>query len=272
MKKIFKLIILAAVLVGAVVGLMFIIDPGKKEDSGPIVQSAEAKEWKEKINALCQDGKWSVQGYNSISTGIHTDWKTSQGELISKDEENTLRKYLYTASCNCLNKEVNQLFKQSTYPAGKLKSVEDMDSFLNSQSSEFGSDSNLSEASRIISEYHQLLGSLSFNGTAASYSHPLRAFNATSADAVQSRIKSLKYYSSHFSKNPSVRSKVDNLSSDRARAESDYYMNLEKAIENHYRSTRDLGVLLDDQIRFEQISTNDNAKTRLNSFVNNPDR
>ena len=115
------------------------------------------------------------------------------------------------------------------------------------------------------------MGSLSFSSS-ASYSHPLRSFNAISADAAQSRIKSLKYYNSHFSKNPTIKNQVSNLATNRAKAESDYYMNLEKAVENHYKTTKDLEVLLEDQIRFNQITTHTNAKSRLSSFVNNPER
>lgn len=271
MKKLIKLLLLAAVVVGAVVGLMYIIAPDKQDEPEPDFQSAEANEWKSKINALCSDGKWNVDGYNSITTGIHTDWKTSQGDIISKDEETALQKYLFTASCNYLYKQVDGLFKQSSYPSNKVTSCENMLSFLNSKLDEFGNNSNLTQASNILSEYHQLLGSLSFSGN-ASYSHPLRAFNAMSADAAKSRVKGLKYYGSHFSKNPSIKSQVENLASNRAKAESDYYSNLEKCVENHYKSTQDLGVLLDDQIKFDQISTNSSAKSRLNSFVNNPNR
>lgn len=271
MKKLIKLLILAAVLIGAVVGLMYIIAPSNGDEEAPDFTSAQAKEWKAQINKLCEKGKWNVNGYNAIETGIHTDRVTSEGELISLDEENALQKYLFTASCNTLNKHVNELFRQSSYPTASVKSSEDMLTFLNGKLETFGSNSNLSEASNILSEYHLLMGSLSFSGS-ASYSHPLRAFNAMSADAAQNRIKSLKFYNSHFSKNPTIKSMVNNLASNRAKAESDYYMNLEKAVENHYRSSQDLGVLLDDQIRFDQISTNSSAKTRLNSFVNNPDR
>lgn len=271
MKKLIKLLILAAVLIGAVIGLMYIIAPDNGGDEMPDVSSPNAKEWQEQINKLCEKGKWNAKGYNAIETGIHTDRVTSNGELISLDEENALQKYLFTASCNCLNKQVNELFKQTSYPVGNVKSSEDMLTFLNGKLENFGSNSNLTEASNIISEYHQLMGSLSFSGS-ASYSHPLRAFNAMSADAAQGRIKSLKYYSSHFSKNPTIKSQVSNLAANRAKAESDYYMNLEKAVENHYKSSQDLGVLLDDQIRFDQISTNSSAKSRLNSFVNNPNR
>ncbi len=271
MKKLIKLLILAAVLIGAVIGIMYIIAPDNGEDKGPQVSSPTANEWKEQINKLCEKGKWNAKGYTGIETGIHTDRVTSEGELISLDEENALQKYLFTASCSSLNKLVNELFKQSSYPAASVKSSEDMLVFLNGKLENFGSNSNLTEASNILSEYHQLMGSLSFSGS-ASYSHPLRAFNAMTADAAQNRIKSLKYYNTHFSKNPTIKNQVNNLASNRAKAESDYYMNLEKAVENHYKSSQDLGVLLDDQIRFEQISTNSNAKSRLNSFINNPNR
>lgn len=271
MKKLIKLLLLAVVLVGAVVGLMYIIAPSNGGNEVPDLTSAQANEWKEQIDKLCEKGNWNAKGYNAIETGIHTDRVTSNGELISLDEENALQKYLFTASCNSLNKQVSELFKQSSYPAASIKSSEDMLTFLNGKLGNFGSNSNLSEASNIVSEYHQLMGSLSFSGS-ASYSHPLRAFNAMSADAAQNRIKSLKYFNSHFSKNPTIKNQVSNLAANRAKAESDYYMNLEKAVENHYKSSQDLGVLLDDQIQFDQISTNSSAKSRLNSFVNNPNR
>lgn len=271
MKKLIKLLILAAVLIGAVIGLMYFIAPSSGNDEVPDFTSAQANEWKEQIDKLCKKGNWNAKGYNAIETGIHTDRVTSDGDLISLDEENALHKYLFTASCNSLNKQVNELFKQTSYSPAKVKSSEDMLTFLNGKLGNFGSNSNLTEASNILSEYHQLMGAMSFSSS-ASYSHPLRAFNAMSADAAQNRIKSLKYYNSHFSKNPSIKNQVSNLASNRAKAESDYYMNLEKAVENHYKSSQDLGVLLDDQIRFDQISSNSSAKSRLNSFVNNPNR
>ena len=271
MKKVIKLLTLAAVLIGAVIGLMYIIAPSNDDDKAPDFTSAQANEWKEQINNLCEKGNWNTKGYNAIETGIHTDRVTSDGDLISLDEENALQKYLFTASCNSLNKQVNELFKQSSYPAASVKAAEDMLTFLNGKLEDFGTNSNLTEASNILSEYHQLIGSLSFSSS-ANYSHPLRSFNAISADAAQTRIKSLKYYSSHFSKNSTIKNQVSNLASNRAKAEADYYMNLEKAVENHYKLSQDLGVLLDDQIRFDQISSNSTAKSRLNSFVNNPNR
>lgn len=273
MKKLIKLLILAAVLIGAVIGLMYIIAPSNGDEEAPDFTSAQANEWKEQINKLCEKGKWNANGYNAIETGIHTDRVTSEGELISLDEEDALQKYLFTASCNNLNKQVNELFKQSSYPAASVKSSEDMLTFLNGKLETFGSNSNLSEASNILSEYHLLMGSLSFSGS-ANYSHPLRAFNAMSADAAQNRIKSLKFYNSHFSKNPTIKSQVDNLASNRAKAESEYYDNLEKAIEKRSKSKQDINELLDDEIQFKQMAININpsAVKRLSNFVKNPDR
>lgn len=277
MKKLIKLILIAAVLVGAVVGLMLIIAPSNNEEEVPDFTSAQANEWKSQINDLCKDGKWSEAGFKKIETGIHTDRVTSHGDLISMDEEAALQKYLFTASCSYLNKLVDGLFKQTSYPANTVKSSEEMSTFLNTKLDSFGSNSNLTEASNLLSEYHQILGVLSFSGN-ASYSRPLKAFNAMPADVASDRVRSLKHYESHFSKNLSIKSKVDNLAYNRAEAESDYYMNLEKAVEHHYRSIADndtgnaLIVLLEDQSRFEEISTNQNAISRLDSFVKNPNR
>lgn len=273
MKKLIKLLILAAVLVGAVIGLMYIIAPSNGDDEVPNFTSAQANEWKEQINKLCEPGKWNAKGYNTIETGIHTDRVTSDGDLLSLDEENALQKYLFTASCNSLNKQVNELFQQSSYSAARVKSADDMFAFLNGKLKNFGSNSNLTEASNILSEYHQLPGYLSFS-SAASYTNPLRAFNAMSADAALNRIKSLKYYNSHFSKNPTIRNQVSNLASNRAKAETEYYDNLERAIERHSRSRQDISELLDDEIQFKQMANNINpsAVNRLSNFVKNPDR
>lgn len=271
MKKLIKLLLLAVVVVGVIVGLMYVIAPNKDKKAGPDVTSAEAKNWKEKIDALCKEGKWNSGGYNSIETGIHTDRVTSNGELISIDEENALQNYLFNSSCNYLFNSVDKLFKQSNYPANMINSAENMQNFLMSKRDKFGSNSNLTKASAIFSEYHRLMGLLSFSSN-ATYSQPLKEFKAVSAESAKSQIKKLQYYGSHFSKNTSIKSQVDNLESNRAKAESEYYVNLAKAVENHYKSTHDFDALLDDQIRFSKISTNSTATSRLNSFVNNPNR
>lgn len=271
MKKIIKLIILAAVLIGAVIGLMYVIAPDSGNTSGPTLTSAQANEWKAQINQLCEKGNWSREGYNAIESGVHTERVTSGGDLISMDEENALQNYLFTTSCNSLNEQVNELFRQSSYPASGIRSAEDMLAFLSGRLENFGTNSNLTEASALLSEYHQLMRSLSFS-SAASYSRPLRAFNVTSAEAMQNRIRSLKHYNSHFRNNPTIVSQVNNLGSNRAKAEYEYYDNLERAIERHSKSTQDLNELLDDEIQFRQISSNSSAVARLSNFVNNPDR
>lgn len=268
MKKVIKLILIAAVLVGAVIGLMYVIAPSNNDEGIPDVTSATAKEWKEKIQELCKEGNWTEDGFKKIESGIHTDRVTSQGELISMDEEAALQKYLFTASCSYLNKQVNNLFKQSNYPDKTIKSSEDMRDFLSTKLEKFGSNSNLTEASNILSEYRQLLGAITFNSN-ASYSRPLRAYNAISTEAARSRVNALKYYKSHFSNNPTIRSQVDNLAYNRSRAEADYYSNLERAIENHFKSLadKDVSILLTDQVRFDEISSNEDAKRRLESFI-----
>lgn len=272
MKKVISLILIALVVAGVVIGLVkWSGDMDGKKTEVPEFTSQEANEWKEKIDSLCMSGKWTEQGYKQIETGIHTDRVTSQGELISRDEENALNKYLFTSSCHFLNEELNKLFKGKSYSDTKIKASENMLSFLKSVSSNYSENSNLKEATEILSQYHQLISMLSFSSS-ATYSTPLKPFKGVSAETAKSRIKGMKYYSSLFSNNPEIKSKVDNLSSNRARAEAEYYMNLERAIQNQYKKTHDLTRLLDDQIDFNKISTNENAKNQLSSFVNNPNR
>ena len=79
----------------------------------------------------------------------------------------------------------------------------------------------------------------------------------------------MAYYKSHFSHNVEIKAKVDGLEAALRRAEREYYSNLEKCVERNYASTGDLATLLEDQMRFDEISTNDDAKERLNNFVTN---
>lgn len=270
MKKIIKLILLAAIVVGVVVALIQVIMPTSTVDPQPAFESEQAKDWKKQIDALCQDGKWNEAGYNKIETGIHSDRVTSKGELLSLDEENALQKYLFTASCEYIGKQVDNMFKQTRYDGAKINNAKKTVDFLAKKLDRFGANSNLSLASGILSEYSRLAGSFSFS-SAASYSRPLRRYSGGSVEAAKARIQGMKYYKSHFSKNPSIRSKVDNLASDRARAEQEYYMNLERAIEAHYRNysrTERLEDLLKDQDQFIDISTNSAATNKLKSFVN----
>lgn len=268
MKKYIYLLLLVAAIIGLVVVLTKGSGPDPNRPAVPDFQSADAKEWAQKIDALCQDGKWSPEGYSDLSNGIHTDWATSQGELISFDEESSLQNYLFAASCYALNTRIDKLFQQSSYPADQVKSAEDALAFLTGKIDAYGSNSNLTTAANILKEYKVLLGSLSF-ARSASYSRPLRAYNAPSADAARQAINALKYYSSHFSKNTSISQQVNNLAANRAQAESNYYSALERSIENHYRGSDDLAGLLNDQMQFDEICTNSSAKSKLNTYITN---
>lgn len=267
--KAIKLLLIAIVLVGAVIGLLY-INSGTDEIQEPEFTSEQANEWKEKINELCKDDNWSVSGYESIETGIRTDNAISDGELINEDEERTLLKYLFALSCSSLFENADVYFKQKTYSEKSIEKLEEASDFLSDAVDKFGTNSNLTKLSKILSEYVQLKRSLGFNSN-AKYSKPLKEFSAPSADALKSRIIGLEYYKSHFSNNTSINSRVNNLASDRNRAEQKYYENLELLVEKNYKTSGRIEELLDDQIRFNEISTNSTAIDKLTSFVNNPE-
>ena len=105
------------------------------------------------------------------------------------------------------------------------------------------------------------------NNVTASYSRPLRAYSGSSASGRKQRIVSMPYYKTHFSKNASIRSKVERMGNDLQQSEQAYYANLERCIEAHYRSSGDITILLEDQMRFNEISTNSSAKERLRQFI-----
>ena len=267
--KAIKLLLIAIILVGAVIGLLY-INSGTDQIQEPEFASEQANEWKEKINELCKDDNWSVSGYESIETGIHTDNVTSDGELINDDEERTLLKYLFALSCSSLFENADTHFKQKSYSENSIKKLEKANEFLSDAVDKFGTNSNQTELSKILSEYSKLKRSLGFSSN-AKYSKPLKEFSAPSADALKNSITGLKYYKSHFSNNTSINSKVNNLASDRNRAEQKYYENLELLVEKNYKSSGRIEELLDDQIRFNEISTNSTAIDKLTSFVNNPE-
>ena len=91
--------------------------------------------------------------------------------------------------------------------------------------------------------------------------------SGSSADGRKKRIMSMPYYKTHFSKNTSIRSKVERMGNDSQQSEQAYYANLERCIEAHYRSSGDITILLEDQMRFNEISTNSSAKERLRQFI-----
>ena len=266
--KLIKLLLIALVLIGGISGIVYInsIEPPVDE---PEYGSSQANEWKKKIKALCTDDAWSVNGYSSIESGIHTDRVTSKGELITTDEENSLQAYLFASSCNYLKDCADQLFKQDSYPTDKLNKLEEALELLGSKVSEFDTNSNLTEASNMFNAYRQVMGMLSFGAT-ASYSRPLKAYSGGSADGRKAKIQGVPYYKSHFSNNSSIRSKVESIDADMKRAEERYYSSLEQLVEEHYKKTGRIEDLLEDQIRFDEISTNSSAKSKLKTFVNNP--
>ena len=266
--KLTKLLLLAFVLIGGISGIVYLNSQTPTIDE-PEYGNPQANEWKNKIKALCKEDAWSVSGYTSIESGIHTDRVTSKGELITTDEENSLQAFLFASSCNYLKESADKLFKQSSYPTDKLNKLEGALELLRGKVSEFDANSNLTEASNMFNAYHQVMGMLSFGAT-ASYSRPLKAYSGGSADGRKARIQGIPYYKSHFSNNSSIRSKVESIDADMKRAEEHYYSNLEQLVEKHYKSTGRIEELLEDQIRFDEISTNSSAKSKLKNFVNNP--
>lgn len=269
--KILKLALIALVIVGAIVALVW-PKPDNSGDAAPEPEfaSAQANAWKEKIKALCQEGKWTAAGYNTIETGIQTDYTASKGNLITKDEELALHRYLFASSCCYLKNGTDKLFKQNSYPQGTVSHYETALNLLRGKSAGQGNNSNLTDASNLFAAYHQLLDMLKKpSGVKVTYTRPLRAFSGDNSGQLKERIKKSTYYKSYFSHNLALRSKVENIGKS-GMTEQQYYQQLEQLIERHYRQTNDIETLLEDQIRFDEISTNSSAKSRLNNFVNNP--
>lgn len=265
--KTIKLLLVAIVLLGAIVGLLM-VDFGKDELSEPELTSIQANEWKTKINDLCKDGKWTVSGYEQIETGIHTDNTMSDGELINDEEERTLLKYLFALSCSSLYEEADKHFKQTTYSAKNIENYMAAKEFLSEKVDRFGKNSNLTDLSALVSEYNSLRRSLGFSSHAV-YTRPLKKFSVPSIEALMSRINGFKHYKSHFSKNTEIQAKVNGLASNRAQAERQYYLNLELLVEKNYKSTGNYPELLEDHMQFEEISTNSDATKKLTTFLSN---
>ena len=263
--KFLKLILVAAALVG-IIAILIWWQNREEAIEEPEYSSVTANEIKEQIKSLCKEGKWNTDGYSKIESRIHMD---SVNYNIEMQEANSLRMFLYSSSCIYVKDGVDKLFQQNYYPADKITHYETALNHLRVKISEQGANSNLTDASNLMSAYHQLLSALTF-GASASYSRPLKAYNGGTADGRKAKIQAMAYYKSHFSKNSSIRSKVERIDADMKNAEERYYESLEKLVENHYKSTGRIEELLEDQIRFDEISTNSASKTRLKNFVNNP--
>lgn len=267
MKKILKLLGLAIVVMGCIVVLMIVMPDPQGGGGGGDIESHRGKELQEEIDKLCSGNNWTEVGFKNLEMKIHTDKMHGN---VSQDEELALKNYLFAASCKFLNMEVDNSFQQKSYSDSDIKSYNKMLDFLNSRPQKSGTNSNLTEASNILSEYNQLLSAMSYKGT-ATYTKPLKAFDQTGIDNAIRRIKSLKHYGSHFSKNSSVNEKLASLSSHKDNAEEEYYNALESAIERHYNSTSyDVEALLEDKIRFDAIAKKfPSAKSRLETYLGN---
>ncbi len=265
--KAIKFLFVAIVLIAAII-ILSMDFPKSEAVAEPEFTSEQANEWKEKINQLCKDNNWSVSGYEKIEIGIHTDNVMSDGELVSSDEERTLLKYLFAMSCSSQFENADTHFKLESYSDKNIKMLDSAKVLLNGKTDKFGENSNLTNLSKLMYEYHSLMGMIYFSSK-ATYSKPFKEFSAPSADVLKGRIAGLKHYKTHFSKNSSINAKVKNIAYERNRAEQLYYENLESLIEKNY--TGNLIDILDDQIRFNEISTNSSAKQKLDLFIqNNP--
>lgn len=266
--KYLKLLMIAAVLVGAVILLLFITQDGSS-GSNAGVQSSCAKQIETEIINLCKEGKWNKRGYKNLTNKINTFTKDGNLESV---EQNSLNLFLYTESCKSVFERADKFFSRKSYPSDKVKSIESDLGFLKELKA--GSNSNLTQGLNMIQEYKTVLACCSFSSK-ATYSVPLKVFNSGMADIMKGRIQGMRYYKSHFSKNPEIRAKVENISSNLKQAESEYYVNLEKCVEEHYYTQIRNGMqkwqaLLQtqkDYDRFKEISTNSDATSKLYNFI-----
>lgn len=264
--KLIKLLLIAIVLVGGICGIVIWMNCDDNSIPAPDVTSEQAKMWKGRIDAMCEEGEWTAEEYENIETGVHTDRVTSNGNLISMDEERSLKKYLFALSCKYVKEGADNLFQQSTYPKGEVEHYEEVLSLLQERAADNDANSNLEDASKFYAAYHKLLNLFSF-GASATYTRPLKAYSGGSANGRRATIEQLPYYKSHFCNNDDIRERVATLEADMRRAEQEYYSNLERCVEQHYRQNGRIEELLEDQIRFEEISTNSAAKERLDNFT-----
>lgn len=241
MKKIVKLLSIAIIIVGAVVGILYLPDLfNSNVPAEPKFESTQANAWKERIKELCVEGKWTVDGYKEIVEGIRSDRKMSNGTLISGVEEDALVEYLYSYSCSFINESLGKFFKQSSYSSSSVKSYDNAIVFLEEEAKEKGVDSNLQAASKLFGSYNRIMGLLSFNTDAKYYANKETAearfaeFKKPDAETLRSSVRNAYGFDSYFKHNSEIARRLNNLVADRARAEKEYYDNLcDKIINNH---------------------------------------
>ncbi len=266
--KYLKLIIIAALLIG-VVCLLVILTTGGGEEQKAGVTSSTAKKLEAEIVELCQDGKWSQQGYKDLDNKINTYAKDKN---IQPGEKNSLSLFLYTESCKSLFDSADSMFKQESYPEGKASSLESALEYLESLNA--GSNSNLTQGKIMLHEYRIVFGYSNISSQ-AKYSNPLKAFGVTSAASLRQSLEGMKYYKSHFSNNTSIKARIERVIANLPTIKSEYYTNLEKCVEeNYYKIRKDMPnwqaieQVQKDYNRFKEISTNSSATSKLYDFIN----
>ncbi len=183
---------------------------------------------------------------------------------LTHDEGIALQNYLFAYSCLYLKDGASNLFRQSTYSPSKVSLYE---SALQALKSKDKKDSNLAEASTLFYSYNVIRKTLIVR-PAATYTCPLKEYSGGDVESIIETIYKLPYFNSHFSHNVMINNALNELESSHINLEEKYYADLELCIEQHYANIDDLSALLDDQIRFNIISTNEKATERLNNFVN----
>lgn len=268
MNKYIKLALIAIILVGGIIAYFLVPHPESVYE--PELYSSVATEWKEKIDQLCQNTNWSTEGYLEIENGIYYDWEVTNGEVISDSELRILNEYLFSMSCSHLWGTADSHFKKNSYVDSMVKTFVTSRALLDSKAKEFSKNGNHLNFSEIVRTYGYIMGALSFD-TKPKYSKPFPVFSKESAEEIQGRILGLRFYKSHFSKNPTIKSKVESYITDWKEAEQEFYSNLEKEIEAHYLNLQEyeLVSIMQDQIDFIEVSTNPQANQALEKFIMN---
>lgn len=263
--KYLKITLIVAIL--AAVILATIILPGLKGEKikAPSFSNPIANQWKEKINNLCNGKNWVDSTYISIETGVQTDYKM---ENLSYDEKSALTDYLFAFSCLYLDTTADNLFKKSSYPDSDVQRCRSALTLLLAKQTAEQRNSHLSKANALISTYSRIM-SLINPSRQARYVKPFEAFPEIDAARSKAEIQSMQYYKSHFSNNPTITSAVNSLERIVRDAETQYYNDLERLIEQHYNSTKDYVALNYDDAELQEICPNSEASHRLERFISN---
>lgn len=268
MNKYIKLALIAIILVGGIIAYFLV--PRSESVYEPELYSSAATEWKGKIDQFCQNTNWSTDGYLEIEKGIYYDWEVSNGEVISDSELRILYEYLFSMSCSHLWEAADEHFKKAPYEDSMIKTFVSGRTLLASRAKEYSKNGNQLNFSELVGTYGYIMGAIHFD-TKPKYSKPFPSFSKEKPEEVQKRIMGLRFYKSHFSKNPAIKSKVEAYIDYWKKAEQEFYSNLEKEIEKHYLNMKDydLVTIMQDQLDFLEVSTNAQANQALEYFIQN---